>query len=55
MAEETLDEFSTSFWYGSRSNLTFKFLKDLDGVETGEFLQGFIIYILFHLGPVGLG
>lgn len=41
-AGETLDEFGTSFWYGSRSELTLKFLKDLSGPQMGDFLEGLL-------------
>lgn len=36
---ETLREFANSFFYGSRSELSLKFLKDLSNEETGEFLE----------------
>lgn len=36
---ETIAELRTSFAYGSRSNLNFKFLRDLDDYEFGEMLE----------------
>ena len=36
---ETIEELRTSFFYGSRSNLNFKFLKDLDDAAFGDFLE----------------
>jgi len=36
---ETIEDFRKSFFYGSRTNLNFKFLKDLDDDEFGEFLN----------------
>ena len=36
---ETIEDLRTSFWYGSRSNLSFKFLKDLSDAEFGDFLD----------------
>ncbi len=36
---ETTDELRRSFFYGSRSNLNVKFLKDLDDAEFGDFLE----------------
>ncbi len=36
---ETIEELRTSFFYGSRSDLNFKFLKDLDDDEFGSFLS----------------
>ncbi len=36
---ETLEELRRSFFYGSRSNLDVKFLKDLTDTEFGEFLE----------------
>lgn len=38
-AAETLEEFKNSFSYGSRSDLTFKFLKALSPDDAGEFLR----------------
>jgi len=35
---ETIEELRKSFFYGSRSNLNFKFLKDLSDEEFGSFL-----------------
>ncbi len=36
---ETIEDLRKSFWYGSRSNLSFKFLKDLSDTEFGDFLD----------------
>lgn len=36
---ETIEELRRSFFYGSRSNLNFKFLKDLSDDEFGRFLD----------------
>jgi len=36
---ETIEELRTSFFYGSRSDLNFKFVRDLSDVEFGEFLS----------------
>ena len=36
---ETIEDLRKSFWYGSRSNLSFKFLKDLSDAEFGDFLD----------------
>ena len=36
---ETIEELRRSFFYGSRSNLNVKFLKDLDDAEFGSFLE----------------
>lgn len=36
---ETIEELRRSFFYGSRSNLNVKFLKDLDDGEFGDFLD----------------
>ena len=41
-SEETLREFKDSFFYGSRSNLDFKFLADLTPEEAGDFLAGIL-------------
>ncbi len=38
-AAETLEEFKNSFSYGSRSDLTFKFLKSLTDDDAGEFFR----------------
>jgi len=38
-AEETLREFTASFSYGTRSDLTFKFLKHLSAEEAGEAIR----------------
>ncbi|MFQ5556555.1 MAG: glycine/sarcosine/betaine reductase selenoprotein B family protein [Acidimicrobiales bacterium] len=35
---ESVEELRKSFWYGTRSNLDFKFLKDLGDSEFGQFL-----------------
>lgn len=36
---DTTDELRRSFYYGSRSNLNVKFLRDLDDAEFGDFLE----------------
>lgn len=36
---ETTEDLRRSFFYGSRSNLNVKFLKDLDDAEFGDFLE----------------
>ena len=36
---ESFDDFKNSFAYGSRNDLSFKFLKRLDGSEAAEFLR----------------
>ncbi len=36
---ETIEDLRRSFWYGSRSNLSFKYLKDLSDAEFGDFLN----------------
>jgi len=36
---ETFEEFKQSFAYGTRSNLNFKFLKDLSNEDAGEFFK----------------
>lgn len=46
MQPETFEEFRTSFSYGSRSDLNFKFLKSLSDEEASEFFEG----LLEHLG-----
>lgn len=38
-ATESLEEFKNSFSYGSRSDLSFKFLKNLSPEEAGEFFR----------------
>lgn len=38
-AIETIEDLRRSFFYGSRSNLSFKFLKDLSDGEFGDFLN----------------
>lgn len=45
-AVETLEEFKNSFSYGSRSDLTFKFLKSLTSQEAGEFFT----HLLWEIG-----
>lgn len=37
--DETLEEFKSSFAYGSRNDLSFKFLKKLSAGEAGEFFR----------------
>ena len=39
---ESLEEFKNSFFYGSRSDLAFKFLKNLSAEETGEFFRSLL-------------
>ena len=39
---ETFQAFKDSFFYGSRSNLDFKFLADLSETEAGEFFTGLL-------------
>jgi hypothetical protein len=39
---ETLEQFKSSFAYGTRTDLLFKFLKDLSSEEAAEFLQGLL-------------
>ena len=39
---ETFEEFINSFSYGSRTDLLFKFLKNLSGEEAGEFIRGLL-------------
>ncbi|MFQ5611416.1 MAG: glycine/sarcosine/betaine reductase selenoprotein B family protein [Anaerolineae bacterium] len=46
LLDETFEEFKNSFWYGSRSDLGFKFLASLSGQEAADFLQG----LLWRLG-----
>ena len=36
---ESIADLRNSFWYGSRSNLNFKFLRDLSDEEFGDFLE----------------
>jgi D-proline reductase (dithiol) PrdB len=36
---ETIEQLRTSFSYGSRGNLSFKYLKDLSDAEFGDFLE----------------
>lgn len=35
----SIEQLRTSFWYGNRSNLNFKFLKDLSDDEFGDFVE----------------
>jgi Glycine/sarcosine/betaine reductase selenoprotein B (GRDB) len=37
--DETFEEFKNSFGYGSRNNLSFKFLKNMDGKAAADFLE----------------
>ena len=37
--KESFEDFKNSFFYGSRSDLTFKFLKDLSDEQAAEFFQ----------------
>ncbi len=39
MSSETLSEFKNSFFYGQRTDLSFKFLKDYSDEETAVFIQ----------------
>jgi len=41
-AAESLEEFKDSFFYGSRSDLAFKFLKNLPAAEAGEFFRSLL-------------
>lgn len=43
---ESFTEFKRSFFYGSRADLNFKFLKDLSDAEAGQFFQE----LLYKLG-----
>ena len=43
---ETLEEFKDSFFYGSRSDMNFKFLSDLEEAEAGQFFKD----LLWKLG-----
>jgi hypothetical protein len=43
--DETLRSFADAFFYGSRSNLDMKFLRDLDPVEVGDFLEGLLRHL----------
>ncbi|MEX2279209.1 MAG: glycine/sarcosine/betaine reductase selenoprotein B family protein [Acidimicrobiia bacterium] len=45
---ESFDEFKNSFAYGTRNDLSFKFLKKLDGEEAAEFLR----LVLFEVGEL---
>ena len=40
--DETLRSFADSFFYGSRSNLDMKFLRDLSSTEAGDFIEGLL-------------
>lgn len=42
MADETFEDFRTSFSYGSRSDLNFKFLKSLSDDEAADFFAGLL-------------
>lgn len=42
MESETLEQFKQSFAYGSRTDLLFKFIKDLSSEEAADFLQGLL-------------
>lgn len=44
-APESFNEFKDSFFYGSRSNLEFKFLAELSELEAGEFFSGLLAQI----------
>ncbi|PKO04225.1 MAG: hypothetical protein CVU41_18200 [Chloroflexi bacterium HGW-Chloroflexi-3] len=46
MTEETIGQFKNSFYYGSRSDMNFKFLKDLPDEQVENFLQE----LLWELG-----
>jgi len=48
---ETFEDFKTSFSYGSRSDMNFKFLKALTAEEAGDFFQG----LLWKLGDLNNG
>lgn len=52
---ETLEEFKNSFSYGSRADLTFKFLKGLSTEDAGEFLRLLLHEVgeSFDTGDVG--
>lgn len=41
-APETFAQFKDSFFYGSRTDLNFKFLRELDEEEAGRFFQGIL-------------
>jgi hypothetical protein len=43
--DETLRSFADAFFYGSRSNLDMKFLRDLDVAEVGEFIEGLLRHL----------
>ena len=45
MKPETFEEFRTSFSYGSRSDLNFKFLKSLSDDEAAEFFVGLLAHV----------
>ena len=42
---ETVREFADSFFYGSRSNLDMKFLRDLNPTEVGDFFDGLLRHL----------
>ena len=41
-SKETFEDFKNSFSYGSRSDLNFKFLKNLSDEDASHFLQEFL-------------
>jgi glycine/betaine/sarcosine/D-proline reductase family selenoprotein B len=43
--QETVREFADSFFYGSRSNLDMKFLRDLSPTEVGDFFEGLLQHL----------
>jgi hypothetical protein len=43
--EESVREFADSFFYGSRSNLDMKFLRDLSPIEVGDFIEGLLRHL----------
>ncbi|MGA1569757.1 MAG: glycine/sarcosine/betaine reductase selenoprotein B family protein, partial [Ilumatobacteraceae bacterium] len=43
--KETVREFADSFFYGSRSNLDMKFLRDLSPIEVGDFIEGLLRHL----------
>lgn len=46
MTEETISQFKNSFYYGSRSDMNFKFLNELSDEDVAEFIQD----LLWKLG-----
>jgi len=54
-AGESFDDFKNSFSYGSRSDLTFKFLKGLNEEDAAEFLRGLLVEVgeTFDDGDLG--